>query len=155
MTAKQDIGRLTRMLYSARKPTRWIGGIALGVLFSAVALPALLPACTPLEDNKLARVKSTGELTVLTRRSPSTYFETADGPSGFEYDLMRAFTDSLGVRLKVIVAERYPDVLTRLEQGDADMASAGIRQSAATPGGFLFSTPYHEVLQQVVCRQGT
>jgi membrane-bound lytic murein transglycosylase F len=155
MTAKQDLGRLFAMLHSARKPTRWLGGIALGVLFAAVALPALLPACTPLEDNKLARVKSAGELTVLTRRSPSTYFETPDGPSGFEYDLMRAFADSLGVRLKVVVADRYPDVLSRLEQGDADMASAGIRKNAETLGRFLFSPPYQEIVQQVVCRQGT
>ncbi len=143
------------MLHSARIPTRWLGGIALGALFAAVALPALLPACTALEDNKLARVKSAGELVVLTRRSPTTYFETPDGPSGFEYDLARAFAESLGVQLKVVVADGYPEVLPKLEQGGADMATAGITVTAGTRDRFLFTPPYQQILQQVVCRIGT
>src|SRR4051812_27857890 len=101
------------MFDSARLPTRWISIVAFGALVVVLTLPALLPACTPLEDNKLAKVKAAGELVVLTRRSPGTYFETPDGPSGFEYDLVRAFADSLGVQLKIVVADRYSDVLPK------------------------------------------
>jgi len=134
---------------------RWIGAAAVGVLLIAVILPALLPACTPIENNKLATLKAAGELVVLTRRSSGVYFETPDGPSGFEYDLARAFADSLGVRLKVVVADRYADLLAGLEQGEADMASGGITITAETRDRFLFTPPYHQIRQQVVYRLGT
>ena len=56
-----------------------------GLLIVAVCL--LGCGCHPAEDNKLGAVQRSGELVVLTRNSPTTYYEGPDGPTGFEYDL--------------------------------------------------------------------
>lgn len=143
------------MFDSARIPTRWISAIALAALVAVVALPALIPACSYSEDTKLAKVKAAGELVVLMRRGPGTYFETAEGPSGFEYELAKAFAESLDVSLKAVVQDRYTDVLPTLQDGAADMAIAGITVTDDIRERFLFTPPYHETRQQVVCRQGT
>jgi len=142
------------MRYLTRAHRRWLGGIALSV-FITVLLPALIPACSQHDDTRLAKIKSAGELVVLTRSSPSTYVETSDGPIGFEHDLAQAFAHSLGVRARFVVADRHASILPDLENGDADMAAAGITITDDIAGRFLFSPPYQETRQQVVFRLGT
>lgn len=143
------------MSNSARDRTRWRDGIAaLGFPLAAVLFSALLLACTFHETDKLAKVKASGELVVLTRRSPSTYLETPEGPTGFEYDLAKAFADSLGVQLKLVVEDRYANVLPKFEEGGADIAAAGIAVTDDLRDRFLFTPPYQQIRQQVVFRSG-
>ena len=134
-----------------------VGGFARGTRYrtALLALALSLPACTLFEDNKLAAVRSSGQLVVLTRQSPTTYYETPEGPAGFEYDLAKAFADSLGVKLKIVVAERFADVLPQLAEGKADMAAAGLTITERRRDRFKFTQPYQEIRQQVVYRQGT
>src|SRR5688572_21429091 len=66
-----------------------------------------LCSCTPSSDTTLEQILRAGEVRVLTYESTSTYYETPEGPAGFEYDLARAFADHLGVRLQLVVASRY------------------------------------------------
>ena len=94
------------------------------VLLVLVSL-LLLPSCW-LSQNKLQTVKATGELVGLTRVSPTTYYESPEGLAGFEYDLIKAFADHLGVRLRLIVVDRSADILPRLANGEADIAAAGL-----------------------------
>jgi peptidoglycan lytic transglycosylase F len=121
-----------------------------------VLLPlTLLLSCSFFENNKLHAVKAAGELVVLTRTSPTTYYETADGPAGFEYDLVKSFADYLGVKPRFIVAEKFTDIIPRLVNGDADMAAAGITVTDARSKLVLFGPPYQLIHQQVVYRLGT
>jgi membrane-bound lytic murein transglycosylase F len=124
------------------------------VLLILLLLPALL-SCSLFERNKLRAVKAAGELVVLTRASPTTYYETPDGPSGFEYDLVKGFADSLGVTPRFVVAASFPDILPRLLAGDADLAAAGITVTEARRKLVRFTPPYQEIRQQVVYRLGT
>src|SRR4030065_607300 len=96
-------------------------------------LPALLVAaawllgggCDPADHNKLNAGKRAGELVVLTRNSPTTYYEGPDGPTGFEYDLARAFADRLGVSLYMKTAERFSDILPGVARRGARFARQG------------------------------
>ena len=45
----------------------------------------------------LAQIKADGQLVVITRNSPTTYYEEADGPAGLEYEMAKMFADELGV----------------------------------------------------------
>jgi membrane-bound lytic murein transglycosylase F len=127
-----------------------------GELFPAllVVLVFLLPfpACTSPSQTKLDQVKSSGELVVVTRRSQSTYVDTADGPIGFEHDLSKAFADFLGVQVRFIVAEQNAAILPQLTEGTADMAAAGISVNTDGAKQFLFTPPYQQIRQQVVYR---
>jgi len=105
-------------------------------------------------QNKLRAVKAAGELVVLTRVSPTTYYENPEGPAGFEYDLARAFADHLGVKLRMVAAAKFTDVLPRLAKGEADMAAAGITATESRRWQVAFTPPYQEVRPQVVYRLG-
>lgn len=117
-------------------------------------IPYLL-SCSFFENNKLRAVKSAGELVVLTRTSPTTYFETPDGPAGFEYDLVKSFADYLGVKPRFVIAEKFTDIIPRLIKGDADMAAAGITVTEARSKLVRFGPPYQLIRQQVIYRLGT
>ncbi len=119
-----------------------------------LCLPLFLSSCW-FAQNKLKAVKAAGELVVLTRTGPTTYYESPEGPAGFEYDLTRAFADHLGVKLRMVVAAKFTDVLPRLANGEADMAAAGITATESRRWQVRFTPPYQEIRQQVVYRLGS
>jgi membrane-bound lytic murein transglycosylase F len=107
-----------------------------------------------LFENRLERIRSSGELVVLTRTAPTTYYETPEGPAGFEYDLAEAFAEYLGVRLKIVTVARAADVLPRLLDSGADLAAAGLTAAEGEGLPVRFTPPYQTVRQQVVYRLG-
>ena len=114
------------------------------VLLALLPLLLVVPltaSCWFLQ-NKLRSVKAAGELVVLTRVSPTTYYESPEGPAGFEHDLARAFADHLGVRLRLVVADKFADVIPRLVNGGADLAAAGITVTESRRAQVKFTTPY-------------
>lgn len=122
-------------------------------LSSLLAFACTLSGCH-LFENRLERVRSSGELVVLTRTGPTTYYETPEGPAGFEHDLAKAFAEHLGVRLKIIAVARSADVLPRLANAGADLAAAGLTAREGEGLAVRFTPPYQTVRQQVVYRLG-
>jgi membrane-bound lytic murein transglycosylase F len=121
-----------------------------------LALACLIcSACTPSPANKLEAVKRAGELVVLTRNSPTTYYEGPDGPTGLEYDLVRAFAERLGVSLRMQSVERFGDILPAIASGDADFAAAGITVTATRATRVRFAPSYQTIRQQVVYNVNT
>jgi membrane-bound lytic murein transglycosylase F len=106
--------------------------------------------CHPADDNKLDAVKRAGELVVLTRNSQTTYYEGPDGPTGFEYDLARAFADRLGVNLRMKTVDRFSDILPKIARGEADFAAAGLTITALRAEQVRFTPPYQTIRQQVI-----
>ena len=92
------------------------------ILFGSI----FISSCGKHELTKLEQVQRAGELVVLTRTSPTTYYEGADGYTGIEYDMARAFAESIGVKLKMVVPEHFGDILDLLKKSKADMAAAGL-----------------------------
>ncbi len=128
--------------------------------FLHASLPILLClpwlfSCSWFDHSKLQAVKTAGELVVLTRASPTTYYETPEGSLGIEHDLAKGFAGYLGVKPKFLVAEKFADVIPRLINGDADMAAAGISITEARRKQLLFTPSYQEIRQQVIYRLGT
>jgi membrane-bound lytic murein transglycosylase F len=91
-----------------------------------------------------------GELVVLTRNSPTTYYEGPQGPAGLEYDLTKLFADELGVKLKVITAQNVTQVLAGVENGVAHFAAAGLTITEDRKQFFHFGPPYQEITEQLV-----
>ena len=123
-------------------------------LLALLLLPLTL-SCSLFESNKLRAIKSAGELVILTRTSPTTYYETPEGPAGLEYDLAKSFAGYLGVKARFVVVEKFSDIIPRLAKSDADMAAAGITVTEARSQLIKFGPPYQEIRQQVVYRLGT
>jgi len=116
-----------------------------------LACLALLTSCSWFHRNQLDSVLKSGELTLLTYVGATTYYETPEGPAGFEYDLAKAFADYLEVDLRVVIAPRFGDLIPRLARGDADFA-AGLTINDARRTQVRFTSPYQEIRQQVVYR---
>lgn len=123
----------------------WLGGLAVLLL--------LLPA-TLFQSNRLEAVKDRGVLRVLTINGPTSYYEGPDGYQGFEYDLARAFAESLGVELDMQPERHFNTVLPKIARGKADFAAAGITITESRKSQVRFSPPYQEIRQQVVYRRG-
>ncbi len=158
MTGRRRVTRLVGMCGSALAwITRHNGNAGPRRLapWAAFSLTLSLAGCSLFDENTLAAVKSTGELVVVTRPGLATYYPTPEGFAGFEYDLAKAFADSLGVRLKMVVTDSVEQLFTRLVKGDAHFAAAGLTVTEARRRWVRFTPAYHSARQQVVYRLGT
>jgi membrane-bound lytic murein transglycosylase F len=117
-------------------------------------LVLLLGACST-GKNELEQVKNSGQLTVLTRNSGTTYYEGSYGSTGLEYDLAKGFADELGVELKMEVASNVGEVLEQLRDLDADFAAAGLTATRKRQAWARFTPAYQHITQQLVYRIGT
>jgi membrane-bound lytic murein transglycosylase F len=117
-------------------------------------LITLLVGCSQ-PKNELERVLKQKQLVVLTRNAASTYYEGPQGPLGLEYDLARGFSAHLGVKLQMEVAANVSEVLTRLAEGEADFAAAGLTITQPRQLWAQFTPPYQHITQQLVYRTGT
>ena len=103
----------------------------------------------------LSRIRSNGKLIVLTRNAPTTYYEGADGPRGFEFDLVSAFADHLGVKIELKVLDSIAEILREMEKGEGDIAAAGLTRTEEREKRFLFGPSYYTVQQELVCRRNS
>lgn len=117
-----------------------------------VLLVLALSACT--DDAYIERVQNEGKLVVVTRNAPTTYYVGRDGATGFEYDLVSAFAEHLGVEVELVVRDNPAEILAMIAAGEADIAAAGLTRTQQRQDRVLFSRSYQEVTQQVVCRRG-
>tara|TARA_R110001592_G_scaffold61158_1_gene186158 strand:+ start:4550 stop:5893 length:1344 start_codon:yes stop_codon:yes gene_type:complete len=103
----------------------------------------------------VAEIKASGELRVLSRNAPTTYYLNRDDEAvGAEYELAKAFADSLDVTLRFIVEDNISDILEGVRSGKGDFAAAGLSKTKSRGADYLFTNPIDTVTEQVVCRRG-
>jgi membrane-bound lytic murein transglycosylase F len=68
-------------------------------------------------------------LRVITRNSPETYFLWRGELLGFEYELMRRYASLNNLKLEMVVADSYDEMLTMLKEGRGDMIAAGLSRT--------------------------
>jgi membrane-bound lytic murein transglycosylase F len=117
------------------------------VVFLIVAsLLAIFP------QNKLGRIKRSGVLNVLTRNDPTTYYQSPQGYSGLEYDLVMLFADQIGVKAKFEAAKNFSSLLNGISSGKADIAAAGLTITHQRKQKMRFAPAYHKITEQIVYR---
>ena len=125
----------------------------------STAILLLLVGCDAAPEasqpSTLERIQKEGALRVITRNSPTTYFQDRAGETGFEFELARRFADSLGVELKIETADSLDDLFTRLNQPDGPiLAAAGLVATEGRKSQANFSRPYLQVTPQIIYRNG-
>ncbi|WP_245560579.1 transporter substrate-binding domain-containing protein [Colwellia piezophila] len=109
-----------------------------------------------IDFNKLRKDKL--PLRVITRNSPETYFLWRGELLGFEYELMRKFADIHKVKLVIVVADSYDEMLELLAEGKGDIIAAGlsrtkVRAKQITQAKLATSLRYNRVKEQLVAHQ--
>lgn len=131
-----------------------VGIVTLATL--AIGL-AVLPACSENSTDQanagqLDHIRERGILRVVTRNAPTSYYlNRHKQPVGPEQSLTAAFAKHLGVDIEYTVKDSIHGVLTALENGQADIAAAGLSITPARQERFRFAAPYQTVRQEVVC----
>jgi membrane-bound lytic murein transglycosylase F len=120
-------------------------------LLSICAL--LLASCTG--PDSLDRILERGELVVVSRNGPATYYQDKTGPAGFEYALGSLFAEELGVTMKMEVRQGITDILESVRRGQVDFAAAGLTVTPERMTEFSFSHPYYDIQSQVIYVTGT
>lgn len=105
-------------------------------------------------SNLLERIQKRGELVVVTRNGPTTYYEGPSGKMGFEYDMLKLFADSLGVDLVINIPDTLPELLPMVAGGSADIAAAGITVTDKRAELVTFGPSYINNTQQLIFRSG-
>ncbi|MCK4951799.1 MAG: membrane-bound lytic murein transglycosylase MltF [Gammaproteobacteria bacterium] len=114
----------------------------------------LLGSCNNKPTTMLERVKKQGELVVITRNSPTTYYLGPEGYTGLEYDLISRFANELDVKLKIIIPESFNQIIPMIVNGDAHLAAAGLTITDLRKQAVKFAPPYQEITQKLVYRMG-
>ncbi|MDH3354136.1 MAG: membrane-bound lytic murein transglycosylase MltF [Chromatiales bacterium] len=122
-------------------------------LLFILLLSQLLQGCSD-DRTRLQQVIDRGSLTVITRNSATTYYEGSDGSKGMEYDLIKGFADSLGVKVNLIVANNVAEALSMISEDEGDVVAAGTTITEQRKIWLNFTPPYQNVTQQLIYRQG-
>lgn len=99
----------------------------------------------------LNQIKDSGELTVLTLYSSMSYFNYRGQEMGLQYELSQQFANSLGVKLKIKVAQSTKDLIHKLKSGEGDLIAYNLPVTLKHKEELLYcgeETVTHQVLVQ-------
>lgn len=103
----------------------------------------------------ISSARETGELVVVTRNGPTTYYENAQGQyAGLEHDLVQLFAKEAGLKVRFVVAQQFHEILPMVIARQAHFAAAGVTMTGERKRRLLFSTAYQPVQQQLVYQSG-
>lgn len=104
-----------------------------------------------LQTRDFEQIKQSGELTIITLSSSTSYFIYKDEPMGYDYDLAKDFCDHYGLKLNVKVAENATRLLQMLENGEGDLITSPISVQNELKDSILYcglEQVSHQVLVQ-------
>jgi membrane-bound lytic murein transglycosylase F len=134
-------------------PAPRISRVFEGLLYAAMALVIALIVVNA-EKSSLDKVERRGVLKVITRNSPTTYYEGLDGKTGFEYDLAERFAGYLGVELEIVVPNNFGDMIPMLNGEQAELIAAGLTVTEPRKRFVRFGPSYQQISQQLIYHPG-
>lgn len=101
------------------------------------------------KKSSLDRIIESGEIAVLTRNNAHCYYTYRGESMGFEYDLAKAFSDFLGVKLKVNTST-WGNLISNLQEGQGDFIAASLTIIPSREERADFSKGYMKIQQQAI-----
>lgn len=128
---------------------QWLVNVSLSLCLVCVAV---ILALMSGNKHQYDDIIDNGVLKIITRNSPTTYFQDRDQTSGFEYELAQLFAEYLGVTLEVEVADSLDDLISQVESGNVALAAAGLTTNSQREQRVVFTDGYLDVQQQLIYR---
>jgi membrane-bound lytic murein transglycosylase F len=123
--------------------------------FFIAALLLLLTGCNePRQSNSLKKVLDAGVLRVGTQYGVTSYYNSASGPQGYEYEMAKGFADYLGVELEILPYYAVNELFPQLEKQHIDIIASALTNTSERQSLFKFGPAYQYVSQKLVFKQG-
>lgn len=104
--------------------------------------------CTP--TTHIDCIKEKGTLTAVTDFNSTNYFIYKGEPMGFQFDMLQAFAQYLGVNLELIAENNLDEAFGLLKQQKVDIFANNLTVTAARKEQFLFTVPISTTRQVLV-----
>ncbi len=119
--------------------------------YFVILLILLTAGCErPSDFVSLHNVLSSGEITVITRNNSHCYYLYRDQAMGFEHDLARAFTEYLGVKLKIKIIDKWEGMIPALLEGGGAFIAASMTITPKRKQQVAFSNGYLAIQQHII-----
>ncbi|MCZ6560879.1 MAG: membrane-bound lytic murein transglycosylase MltF [Gammaproteobacteria bacterium] len=123
-------------------------------VLTALLVAVVLGTCSE-PPSMVDQIKTLGELRVITRNSPTTYYIGHEGAIGPEYDLVSRFAEELGVELRIDVEVELQSLIPGVRSGRAHIAAAGLTITSDRLGEVAFGPAYDDIAEYLVYRVNT
>ena len=94
-----------------------------------------------------------GKLIAVTELSSTNYFIYKGEPMGFHYELLKKFTDHLGIELEIVTENQLDREFKMLNSGEVDLLATGLTVNSTRKKEIEFTEPILETKQVLVQRK--
>jgi membrane-bound lytic murein transglycosylase F len=123
--------------------------------FLIASMLILISGCDePRKSNSLKKVLDAGVLKVGTQYGVTSYYNSASGPQGYEYEMAKGFADYLGVELEILPYYAVNELFPQLEKQQIDIIASALVNTPERQTLFRFGPAYQYVSQKLVFKQG-
>jgi len=105
-------------------------------------------ACFDLDS-----IRKRGKLIAVTDFNSTNYFIYKGEPMGFTYELLKSFSDHIGIDLEIVTENRLENVLKMIKSGEADLLAIGLTVNSSRKKDIQFTEPLDETRQVLVQRK--
>ena len=135
-------------------------GLVLNVVIALSLILLTFFACTPKANQNQATklpysfdldsIDSRGRLVALVDNSTTSYFSYKGQPMGFEYELLKRFTETQNLELEVKVIYSMDEIIGLLNAGKGDIVAANITVTKDRANLVAFSEPILKTRQVLI-----
>jgi membrane-bound lytic murein transglycosylase F len=115
------------------------------------------PASKNTISNSVSRnldsIRKRGKLIAITDFNSTNYFIYKGEPMGFNYELLKSFSDHIGIDLEIVTENRLAHAFSMLKSGEADLLAIGLTVNSSRKKDILFTEPIYETRQVLVQRK--
>jgi membrane-bound lytic murein transglycosylase F len=113
---------------------------------------------TPKNLNKtvsydLDSIRHRGKLIAITDFNSTDYFIYKGEPMGFNYELLKSFSDNIGIDLEIIPDNHVDHAMGMLNAGEADIMTFGMNRNSSRKDDLLFTAPVTQTRQVLIQRK--
>jgi membrane-bound lytic murein transglycosylase F len=101
----------------------------------------------------LYEIKKRGKLIAVTDFNSTDYFIYKGEPMGFNYELLKSFSDFIGIDLEIIAENSIDRAIDMVTTGEADLLAFGLTAGSPEQRDIIFTKPLDETRQVLVQRK--
>lgn len=104
-------------------------------------------------DNSFAKIIERGKLIASTDYNSTNYFIYRGAPAGYEYEMLKAYADYIGVELELMVNNDFEEAQASLASGKVDLIAMGLSINSDRNSLVDFTVPMWQTRQVLVQRK--